>query len=172
MLCRCTTPTEVTGEVHGLQIRSVAANVLNEQVRAAEKGWVLKIGWRFNNVPPYSALCYLTLKRRRNRRGSLEQSEQFGITDKEKLFAPYRWCRGCYGLGSWIHLILILHLRRNVHLWSQWVIAGIGFKWFSGDKQSEICAVGVWCKRLYQDHAQWVFGVSDSIKIMRSGCLV
>jgi len=45
MLCQCTTPAEVTGEVHGLQIWSVAANVLNEQVRPAEKGWVSsKIG--------------------------------------------------------------------------------------------------------------------------------
>jgi len=49
------------------------------------------------------------------------------------------------------------------------VIGGIGFRWFSGDKQSETCAVCVWCKRLYHDHAQCVFGVSGSIRIMRSG---
>ena len=47
MLCRCMTLAEVTDEVHlhGLQIWSVAANVLNEQVRTAEMGRVSsKIG--------------------------------------------------------------------------------------------------------------------------------
>jgi hypothetical protein len=45
MLCRSMTRAEVTDEVHDLQIWSVAANVLNEQVRTAEKGWVSsKIG--------------------------------------------------------------------------------------------------------------------------------
>jgi hypothetical protein len=42
MLCRCMRRAEVT---NGLQIWSVAANVLNEQVRTAEKGWASsKIG--------------------------------------------------------------------------------------------------------------------------------
>jgi hypothetical protein len=45
MLCRSMTRAERTVEVHGLQIWSVAANVLNEQVRTAEMGWVSsKIG--------------------------------------------------------------------------------------------------------------------------------
>jgi hypothetical protein len=49
---------EVTDELHGPQVWSVAANVLNEQVRTVKKGWVSsKIGWRVNNVSPYNALC-------------------------------------------------------------------------------------------------------------------
>jgi len=38
MLCRSMTRAEGTVEVRGLQIWSVAANVLNEQVRTAEMG--------------------------------------------------------------------------------------------------------------------------------------
>jgi hypothetical protein len=45
MLCRSMTRAEGTVEVHGLQIWSLAADVLNEQVRKAEMGWVSsKIG--------------------------------------------------------------------------------------------------------------------------------
>jgi hypothetical protein len=51
-LCWCMTRALVTDEA------DVLRNVLNEQLRTADKGWISsKIGRLFNNVLPYSALC-------------------------------------------------------------------------------------------------------------------
>jgi hypothetical protein len=45
---------QAADEGEGLQIRRVAANILNKQSRTADKGWPssLGVGWGANNSPP------------------------------------------------------------------------------------------------------------------------